>query len=106
MGADKRYFLPYGILNFTRFLLKLIPLQNGKGKIIDKTFLRNVKFREKTLHVPTFYGARMEVLPNDHVGRHVFFWGHLTDPFLNAYAFSQAIPRFCGISAPISAICR
>ena len=80
MGADKRYFLPYGILNFTRFLLKLIPLQNGKGKIIDKTFLRNVKFREKTLHVPTLYGARMEVLPNDHVGRHVFFLGTFDRP--------------------------
>lgn len=80
MGIDKRVFVPYKILVFTRFLLKIIPLQNGKGKIIDKTFLSRVQFKEKVLEISTVYGARIDILPNDHVGRHVFFTGTFDRP--------------------------
>lgn len=80
MRADKRVFIPYKILILTRFLLKIIPMQNGKGKLIDKTFLSRVQFKEKILAVSTLYGARMDVLPNDHVGRHVFFTGTFDRP--------------------------
>jgi hypothetical protein len=104
--TDKRAFIPYKILIFTRFLLKIVPLKNGKGKLIDKTFLSRVQFKEKILAVSTLYGARMDVLPNDHVGRHVFFTGTFDRPVSNACAFSRAIPPYCGISAPILGICR
>lgn len=80
MGTDKRIFIPYKILVFTRFLLKIIPLQNGKGKIIDKTFLSRVQFKQKILEISTVYGTRMDILPNDHVGRHVFFTGTFDRP--------------------------
>jgi len=51
------------------------PFRRGQGRIIDRSFLRSAEFREPLLHVRTVHGFAMDILPNDLIGRHIYFTG-------------------------------
>lgn len=75
MGNDTHTCKNKIILPLLSFLLRKLPIKNGKGRIIDKTFLGSIRFDKETLQTSTIYGADITVFPNDLVGRHIFFTG-------------------------------
>jgi len=58
-----------------RLLMRTYPFPRGQGRIIDRTALARLRFPEQRLLVPTVDGFTMEVLPNDHIGRHLYLTG-------------------------------
>ena len=58
-----------------RAALACYPFPCGQGRIIDKTFLARLKFRERTMRVRTTDGFAIKVFPNDHIGRHICLSG-------------------------------
>jgi FkbM family methyltransferase len=59
----------------SQMLLRGLPLYNGKGRIIDRTALRRLNFKEHVLDVKTSDGFIIRVEPNDLIGRHIFLTG-------------------------------
>jgi FkbM family methyltransferase len=55
--------------------MRCYPFVNGQGRIIDQSFMRRLRFDEKTLRVKCAGGYSIEVMPNDHIGRHIYLTG-------------------------------
>ena len=55
------------------------PFANGQGRLIDRSFMGRLRFAEKTLVVKCAGGYPMRVMPNDHIGRHMYLTGRF-DP--------------------------
>lgn len=58
-----------------RAMLTRYPFPRGQGRIIDRTPLRRLRFDEARLTVTTSDGFAMNVIPNDHIGRHLYLTG-------------------------------
>lgn len=67
--------MPTAVARLSRALIRVLPLYNGKGRIIDRTALRKLRFREATLDVLTSDGFNITVIPNDLIGRHIYLTG-------------------------------
>lgn len=67
--------MPTLVARFSRHLLRALPLYNGKGRLIDRTPLRGLRFRETTLDVETCEKFLIRIWPNDLIGRHIYLTG-------------------------------
>jgi FkbM family methyltransferase len=67
--------MPGPLARTARCILRGLPLYNGKGWIIHRTGLSNLQFPERVLNVKTSDGFRMNVMPNDLIGRHIYLTG-------------------------------
>lgn len=56
-------------------LMRCYPFPRGQGRIVDSTPLGRAKFQEETILVDCVDGFQIEVMPNDHIGRHLYFTG-------------------------------
>ncbi len=63
--------MPTLTARLARGALRMVPLYNGKGRIIDRTFLSRLRFSESSLRVRTIDGE-MVVNPRDLIGRHIY----------------------------------
>jgi len=54
--------VPTAVARLSRALIRVLPLYNGKGRIIDRTALRKLRFREATLDVLTSDGFNITVI--------------------------------------------
>ena len=55
--------------------MRCYPFPRGQGRLIDRTPLRGLRFDEQSLLVRTVDGFSMKVVPNDHIGRHLYLTG-------------------------------
>lgn len=58
-----------------RAALKAYPFHCGQGRLVDRTPLRAMRFKQGVMTVPCVDGFQIEVMPNDHIGRHLFLTG-------------------------------
>lgn len=58
-----------------RAVMSCYPFPRGQGRIVDRTFLGRLRFEEPTLLVRTADGFDIRVMPNDHIGRHIYLTG-------------------------------
>lgn len=56
-------------------VMRCYPFPRGQGRLIDRTPLHALRFDETSLLVRTVDGFSMKVLPNDHIGRHLYLTG-------------------------------
>jgi FkbM family methyltransferase len=71
--------MPSVLHRLSRAVMHCYPFANGQGRIIDRSFLGRLRFSEETLEVKCPGGYTMEVMPNDHIGRHLYLTGQF-DP--------------------------
>jgi FkbM family methyltransferase len=67
--------MPSLIARCSRTFLQALPLYNGKGRLIDRTPLRTLRFPEHVLDVKTAEDFMIRVWPNDLIGRHIYLTG-------------------------------
>jgi FkbM family methyltransferase len=68
------------------------PFSRGTGRLIDRTFISRLKFDEQTIDVRTRDGFHMRVLPNDLIGRQLFYTGQF-DRVIPDMLMSLSQPR-------------
>ena len=73
----------------SRALMHCYPFANGQGRVIDRSFMGRLKFAETTMRVRCAGGFSMDVLPNDHIGRHLYLTGQFDG------AIVAALKSFC-----------
>ena len=56
-------------------VMRCYPFPRGQGRLIDRTPLGGLRFAEQSLLVRTVDGFSMKVVPNDHIGRHLYLTG-------------------------------
>lgn len=57
-----------------QMLLRAWPFPRGSGRLIDM-FFSHKSFPEETVSVQTTDGFEISILPNDHIGRHIYLTG-------------------------------
>lgn len=67
--------MPTLIAQCSKVFLRALPLYNGKGRLVDRTPLRSLRFPEQVLDVRTADDFTMRVWPNDLIGRHIYLTG-------------------------------
>jgi FkbM family methyltransferase len=97
--------VPMWMLAPLRGLLRLYPFLNGSGKIIDRTFIRNLAVDAQTLITRTRSGYPIRVFPNEMIGRNVYLAGRF-DPTIAAVLRSFARPgdRLLDVGANIGVV--
>lgn len=68
--------MPSVTARIARFMLSILPIYNGKGRLIDRSPMSRVRFNETLLDVNTSDGFTLRVWPNDLVGRQIYLTGH------------------------------
>jgi FkbM family methyltransferase len=67
--------MPALLHRVSRAVMHCYPFANGQGRIIDHSFMGKLKFAEQTLQAQCRGGYVMDILPNDHIGRHLYLTG-------------------------------
>jgi FkbM family methyltransferase len=67
MGANKQHLI-------AQMLLRAWPFPRGAGRLID-LFFSNLTFDKEKVTVRTTDAFEMQVMPNDHIGRHIYLTG-------------------------------
>lgn len=67
--------MPTLIAQCSKAVLRALPLYNGKGRLIDRSPLRSLRFPELILDVRTAENFTIRVWPNDLIGRHIYLTG-------------------------------
>lgn len=86
--------MPSLIARGSRALLQGLPLYNGKGRLIDRTLLRTLRFPEHILDVKTAEDFTIRVWPNDLIGRHIYLTGRFDRCVVDALV-GAAAPGAC-----------
>lgn len=71
----------------TRALIRCYPFKCGQGRVIDRSFLGKLRFEVDELVVKTRRGFEMTVMPNDHIGRHIFLTGAFDDAIVSTMLY-------------------
>ena len=58
-----------------KLALRCYPFAHGQGRLIDRTFLSRLRFRQQTMQVRCIGGFGMCIFPNDLIGRHLYLTG-------------------------------
>ncbi len=86
--------MPTLIARCSRVVLQALPLYNGKGRLVDRTPLRTLRFPEEVLDVKTAEDFTIRVWPNDLIGRHIYLTGRFDRCVVDALV-GAAKPRAC-----------
>ena len=68
--------MPSITARIARALLSVLPIYNGKGRLIDRSPMCRIRFKENLLDVRTSDDFTLRVWPNDLIGRHIYLTGH------------------------------
>jgi FkbM family methyltransferase len=67
--------MPRLLHRLARSLLHCYPWPRGQGRIVDRTWLSRLRFDEPTLKARCSDGFEMTIIPDDHIGRHLYLTG-------------------------------
>ena len=67
--------MPRVVHRLARAVAHCYPFACGQGRVIDRSALGRLRFDEPTLKVRCSEGFEMTVIPNDHIGRHLYLTG-------------------------------
>lgn len=67
--------MPSLVAKTARMVMRCYPFPHGQGRLVDRTPLHRLRFDEPHLLVRTVDGFSMRILPNDHIGRHLYLTG-------------------------------
>ena len=76
--------MPAMLNRISRAMMRCYPFANGQGRVIDRSYMGRLRFAEPTLRVRCAGGYGMEVMPNDHIGRHVYLTGQFDGAIVSA----------------------
>jgi len=76
--------MPTILARLARAALRFVPVYNGKGRLIDRTRLARIRFREEHLDVRMRGGFTLRVAPNDLIGRHLYLRGEFDKHVVDA----------------------
>ncbi len=94
--------MPPLINRISRMLLKLYPFPVGTGRLIDRSWMKRLRFDESTMLVPTSGGFTIRVIPNDLIGRHIYLTGEFDHVIVGVLlAHSRPGDRILDIGANI-----
>jgi FkbM family methyltransferase len=68
--------MPTITARIARTILSALPIYNGKGRLIDRSLMRHIRFDETLLDIQTSDNFTLRVWPNDLIGRHIYLTGH------------------------------
>lgn len=86
-----------------RFILtRLYPFRRGQGRLLDRTWLGRLDVGQEITTIQTSDAFEMEVLPRDHIGRHLVLTGQFDRTIVEVLLqFSSPGDRFWDIGANI-----
>lgn len=67
-----------------RFVLRKYPFNRGKGRIFNILGIKKQKFEEKHLVIKTRHGFMMKIIPNDYIGKYLYYTGAFDDTIFHA----------------------
>ncbi len=67
--------MPRLVQRLIRAAMRAYPFSGGHGRIVDSPTVRAIKFPEARLRVRTRAGFDLTVMPNDFIGRYVYYTG-------------------------------
>jgi spermidine synthase len=92
--------LPGVAKHVIRIAFRCYPFRRGHGRLVDRTFIGKLRFKEDRLEVATRDGFRMRVIPNDLIGRHLFYTGQYERTIADVLtAFARPDDRILDIGA-------
>src|SRR5579864_7768862 len=100
-----RVLMPSLKHKMARLVMRRYPFHCGQGRLIDRSGLRRLAFDEQTLKVRCSDGFEMTIIPNDHIGRHLYLTGDFDRTILDVLAsFCTGGERILDIGANIGYI--
>ena len=97
--------MPALLNQLSRAVIRLYPFANGQGRLIDKTFLGRLRFAQNIVSVRCRGGYQLDVMPNDHIGRHIYLTGEFDGSIVRVLkSFCRGDDRILDIGANVGSV--
>jgi FkbM family methyltransferase len=86
----------------SRFAMHLYPFARGQGRIVDRSYMRCLRFPQGSVDARCLGGFRLRVNPNDHIGRHIYLTGQFDRTIVEVLRhFAEPHDRILDVGANI-----